>query len=260
MPELEDFQRQQLAFAAHIRDPDRYPAPDGIEDRRMAIYRELFFNNVASLLAGTFPVLHELLPPDDWHALMRDYFARHRATTPLFLEMPQEFIRYLQEERGTRKGDPPFLIELAHYEWAELAVSVLDDEPDTAQIDPDGDLLDGIPVVSPTAWPLVYAFPVHRIGPAFQPQEPGDTPTYLVVFRKPDDDVGFLQINAVTARLLELIDRDQTRTGRDVLRAIAGEMSHPKPDTVVTGGASILADMHRLGIVPGTRRDTEPAD
>ena len=45
-----DFQKKQYAFAAHIRDPENNPAPTGIEDRRMGVYRELFFNNLLNLL------------------------------------------------------------------------------------------------------------------------------------------------------------------------------------------------------------------
>ena len=66
MAEIPAFQRHQYAFAAHIRDPEHNPAPTGIEDRRMAIYRSLFFNNVSQLLAKTFPVLHQILGAEAW--------------------------------------------------------------------------------------------------------------------------------------------------------------------------------------------------
>ena len=54
MADMPDFQRKQYEFAAHIRDPDRVPAPKGIEDRRMGVYRHLFFNNLRNLLGGMF--------------------------------------------------------------------------------------------------------------------------------------------------------------------------------------------------------------
>ena len=37
MPEV-DFREVQRRFAAHLRDPERHAAPEGIEERRMAIY------------------------------------------------------------------------------------------------------------------------------------------------------------------------------------------------------------------------------
>ena len=41
MAEHRDFQDMQYAFAAHLRDPAHAPAPEGIEDRRLAVYRSL---------------------------------------------------------------------------------------------------------------------------------------------------------------------------------------------------------------------------
>ena len=58
---LPDFQKLQYAFAAHLRDPAAHPAPAGIEDRRLQIYRELFYNNVEGLLASNFPVIRRVL-------------------------------------------------------------------------------------------------------------------------------------------------------------------------------------------------------
>ena len=40
------FQETQYQFAAYIRDPEHQPIPDQLESRRMAIYRDLFFNNI----------------------------------------------------------------------------------------------------------------------------------------------------------------------------------------------------------------------
>jgi hypothetical protein len=76
---MPDFTRRQYAFAANIRNPGNSPAPDDIEDRRMQIYRELFYNNVESFISGTFPVLRRIYSDADWHALVREYFSRHKS-------------------------------------------------------------------------------------------------------------------------------------------------------------------------------------
>ncbi len=247
------FQEAQYALTAHIRDPDNVPPPDGIEERRLAIYRELFYNNTESLLAGTFPVLRRVMDDTAWHALIRDYFAHHQSHTPLFLEVPREFLRYLQDERGVRDGDAPYLLELAHYEWAELAVQILEDQPRFADDSATFDFLEGIPLVSPCAWYLCYSFPVHRIKPDFKPESAPPEATFLVVYRDRHDKVGFLQINAVTARLLEMLDNDPALTGRAALTAIAAEIQHPKPQTVIDGGQQILNNLYQHDIVIGTR-------
>lgn len=252
MPEA-DFIQQQYAFAAHIRAPDRNAAPHDIEDRRMAIYRELFYNNVEGFLSNSFPVLRRLFRDENWHRMVRDFYSRHPCHSPLFLEIPHEFLSYLEQERGEQPDDPPFLRELAHYEWVELAVSVAESAPPEG-VDERGDLLDRLPVVSPLAWPLSYRYPVHRIRPDFQPQAPGEQPTYLLVYRDADDEVGFLELNPVSARLFAMLQQGEVCSGRQALERIAGELQHPDPDAVVRGGLAILDEWRRRDIVLGTHR------
>ncbi|MFV1972732.1 MAG: DUF2063 domain-containing protein [Thiohalobacterales bacterium] len=252
--EQPEFIRRQYEFAAHIRDPEHQPAPTDIEDRRMGIYRELFFNNVESFIAGTFPVLRKIHDDASWKTLLRAYFSRHESRTPLFLEMPREFLNWLETGHGEQSGNFPFLRELAHYEWVELALSISEESLDVPGVDSNGNLLKGVPVLSPLAWHLAYSYPVHRIGPDCLPDSPGATPTFLVVYRDRTDEVGFLEINPVTKRLLELVDEDSGATGAALLDRIASEMNHPNPDTVIKGGKEILDDLHKKDIILGTRQ------
>lgn len=250
--ERPDFQQKQYAFAAHIRDPESNPRPSDVEDRRMAIYRELFYNNVQDFMAGSFPVLRKLFTDEQWHNLIRDYFSRHKAQTPLFPEMPREFLKYLENERKPADRDPPFMFELAHYEWVELALGLSDQEPDWNTINPNGDLLQERPVLSPLAWPLSYQYPVHKIGPGFQPDLPDEQPTCLLVHRDSKDAINFLELNPVTARLLQLMNEDNAMNGKEMLQHIARELNHPDPDVVIQGGLQILHDLHTRGVIPGT--------
>lgn len=248
------FLQQQLAFTAHIRDPDSAPPPAGIPPRRMAIYTELFFNNTNDQLSANFPVLRQITSDQRWQALVRDFMVHHRSATPLFTEIGLEFLEYLQHEREPRPDDWPFMLELAHYEYVELAVAISTADEDLEAYDPNGDLLAGRPLVGPTAWNLSYRWPVQMIGPEYLPGEPPAEPTHLVVYRDRQDRVHFLQINAVTQRLLALLKEDPQSTGLDVLRSIAQELGHPDPDTVIQAGAGLLADLRQRNVILGTRR------
>ena len=255
MAEAPEFQRRQFAFAAHIRDPETHPAPASIEDRRMAIYRDLFLNNLVSLLGSTFPVLRKLHTRNEWRRLVRAFMARHRAHTPYFLEVPREFLNFLEKEYEIQAEDLPFLVELAHYEWVELALSVAPDERDSDLVDRDGDLLDGVPVRSTLAWPVSYAYPVHRISPQYIPDSPGEQTTHLVVYRRPDNEVGFMELNPVTARLLEMIgDNARQVPGRALLEELASEINWRDSAALVRHGGLALAEMRDAGILLGTRR------
>lgn len=254
MTDIPDFQKKQFAFAAHIRDPEHVAAPDGIEDRRMAIYRELFFNNIRNLLANMFPVLRKLHTDDKWHRLIRLFMQRHRAETPYFLQLPQEFLDFLQNEYTLQEDDFAFLIELAHYEYIELALSISEDENDLAGVDPGGDLLRNVPVKSALAWVYAYQFPVHRICSDFIPQDPAEQPVFLAVYRRSNDKVGFLELNRITARLLELIgDNDAQQTGEALLRALAEEISYADINALIQHGAAALEEMRQLEILTGSR-------
>jgi hypothetical protein len=246
--------RLQRDFAAHIRDPDRHAPPTDVEDRRMAIYRRLFFNNISSLLAGNFPVLRGLYNDERWRRLVREFYAEHRCRTPLFPEVAKEFLRHLQERKG-REDDPTFLLELAHYEWVELALSLDTRELDEVATDPDGDLLAGQPVLSPLAWPLSYTYPVHLIGADYQPAEPPPAATHLLVYRNRQDHVKFMLLNDVTRLLLQRLQESPGLTGAEQLLGVAQDIRHPDPEQVVAAGTEVMEDLRQRDVLLGTRAD-----
>ncbi|GAA0704852.1 DNA-binding domain-containing protein [Dokdonella soli] len=242
----------QYAFAAHIRDPENSPRPADIEPRRMTVYTELFFNNIESLLAANFPVIRTLHDESAWRGLVRDFYRMHRSHTPLFTEIAREFIRHLEDRSESGAGDPPFLIELAHYEWSELALSL--DEHDIGKIahDPQGDVLTGVPLVSPLARVLAYRFPVHRIGPDFRPHEPAPQPVLLLLSRGRDDVVRFLEIDALTALLIERLQVNRNHAGLVCLDALLHELGRGDDPALRASGAAILARLRARDAIIGT--------
>ena len=246
--------RLQTSFAAHIRDPQNVDAPAGIEDRRMGIYRDLFFNNICNFLSGNFPVLRTLYKEKDWATLCRDFYRDYRCHTPLFPEIPREFLQYLQNHRQDHDADPPFMLELAHYEWVELALSLDESEPDDIEVNPDGDLLQGIPVLSPLAWPLSYLYPVHEINVDFQPQTAPDKATHLLVWRQLDYTIKFMQLNEISLLLLQKMKEEPDHSGLELLTAVTRIINHPKPAVVLDGGRTLLNELKNKQIILGTRR------
>ena len=245
------FQQLQWQFTRHIRNPEE-AAPTGVEPRRLQLYRELMYNNIEGFLSSGFPVLRSLLNDENWHRLVGDFFSRHKCKTPYFLEISQEFLRYLQEERESSEDDLPFLLELAHYEWLELAADVDSDVIPATGFNPHGDLLHGKPVLSPLVYVAAYDYPVHRIGPDFVPRQPGEHPTCLVIYRDHEDQVRFMEINTVTARLLQLLQEQPDASGADVIDQIQTELQHPDPDLVRAGGRQAMQELHTAGIILGT--------
>ncbi|MEX1667696.1 DUF2063 domain-containing protein [Zhongshania guokunii] len=242
---MKPFQQVQQSMTAFVRDPDACVGPEGIETRRLAIYRDLFFNNIEGFLSNGFPVCRSLFSDDDWHALVRDFMRRHRCESPYFLRIAEEFLSYLAEQ-GDARNDPAFLMELAHYEWVELALDIAEDElPESA---PFSDVMTASLSVSPLAWSLAYQFPVQHIGRDYQPAEPSAEPSYIVVYRNRQDQVQFLEINAVTARLLALLVDYSVLAGGTLLHKIAQELN-AEFAAIADFGRDILVQLLDLDIL-----------
>lgn len=245
---LPRFKELQLDFAAHLRDPEANPPPAGIEPRRMQIYQDLVYNNVESFLASSFPITKQILSDVLWHTLVRDFLRRHPSESPYFLDISQEFLTYL--ERAPNENLPPFMLELCHYEWVELALSVAEEDIRHDGIDPEGDLLTGRVVVSPLIWPLAYRFPVHKIGPGYQPAAAPPERTCLVVYRRGDDRVKFLEVNEVTLRLIELLRAGAT--GEEVLGALQVELAGVDSQVVHDRGVATMKRLRESEVILGT--------
>ena len=237
--------KAQFTMANFLRNPQTMPAPEGIEPRRLKIYQDLVYNNLEGFISGGFPVLRSLYADAPWHDLVSDFIDSHRCHTPYFLEISQEFLRYLTQDRESSAADPPFLAELAHYEWVELALDVSEQS-----IDSMGGLrhpLEEVVVLSPLAWLLSYHFAVHKIGQSYQPGE-ADEPTFLVVYRNRDDDVRFMELNSATARLLELLRDNTGATGSELLSRLAGELNM-SIDAVLGFGGELLTELAEQSII-----------
>lgn len=245
-----DLHQYQGDFCAYVRNPRLYPRPHGTKARRIAVYAELVFNNIEKTLASCFPVSRKVLGARRWKRLVQRFLAEHQSKSPLFRQIPEEFLRWVETVQDDTL--PPFLHPLAHYEWVELAISVSDAEPEV-DIDPQGDLLAQIPVLVPALMLLAYQWPVQLISAKFQPEQPLSEPQWLLVFRNAQDEVRFMELNPVSARLVTLL-QDLTLTGREALIQVADALHHPDQALVVSFGAEVLSELRAQGAIMGTAR------
>ena len=212
------FQQLQSQFAGHIRDPENTVyAPEGqqpIEPRRLLAYQELFFNNIDSFFSKMCPICVEVLGRERWLQILREYMIKHQSQTPLFHELGEEFLTFLQAEFEPLESDPPFLLELAHYEWVELALSVSTDEGFEESSEVQSSDVETSHVIdldlqyqlSPVAWPLAYEWPVHQISKDFQPTHKPEDVTTLLVYRHLDSNHSSAAQGPLSEQSLEVID------------------------------------------------------
>ncbi len=203
----------QQMLSRKIRVPDQETRADA----RLNCYRELCFHNLESFLANTFPICKKILGISLWTAQIDDFFAGTALKTPYFSEIPEYFIDYLNSAEDLLQKFP-FFLELAHYEWVEMALTLsqeelpppIDGEPTTTPL-----------ALSPLAWPLIYQFPVHQINRNFTPTKPLSEPVCLLVYRDRNDRTHFDVISLMTYRLLVWLEQNPAKTLDQTLAAIA---------------------------------------
>lgn len=242
-------QKWQEQFAARIRAPELAIQPSWVNPERMAIYEELFFNNVESFVRSGFPVLHSLFDEARWLRLIRAFIRDHCCTTPYFIKLGEEFITWLNTAYQAEDNDPLFLIELAHYEWVELALTLADF---TA--------CDHLPAKtvywSPLALPLAYQWPVQNLGPHHRPEIAPEQPTCLLVWRDAEEQVRFMQLTPFTyhlaCRLREVSERGQIPRLPALLSELAEQSAITADEAYFQQVHTLLEDWLRQDVLLGT--------
>jgi len=219
---MQSFQKIQCAFNEYLRAPAINSEIAETIDRRQSIYRDLVYKNIDRIIAETFPITRNIIADEDWQTMIRDFIAIHRAKTPYFLEICQEFLDYLFNERKPLASDYSFMCELAHFEWAQLALNV-------ANVDFPAEKN----VLTPTAtstWkasPLVmglsYSYAVHMIDECYLPAE--RQPTHLLVYRNRSDQVNVLATDPLGLRLVQLLQEHEGINCEQIRRHLSSELA-----------------------------------
>lgn len=246
------FQQLQRQLAAHIRDPEHNPAPEGVEDARLKVYKRLFFNNIVGFTSSAFPALSELLGEERWEVMNRAFYSQYRCHSPYFNEISAEFLKFLSDyDDGSDEGS--FVYDLAHFERMKAELSVSCERADAQGLAPDGDLLDNIPVLSPLTRLGVYRWPVHKAAEDGRfPDAP--EPTRLLVWRIPDSNrTRCMTCNEVGAALVESL-RERDDSGAAHIRAALEHAGCAVNDAAVAGGRAMLEDLREKEIIVGVRR------
>ena len=236
----ESWQTFQADFGRYLRDPKHEQLPENIIPRRAKVYEELLFNNIRGFINTCFPISKQLLGTVAWTELTRSFFKDWRCHSPRFNDIPKEFLDYLVSDISP-EIDTPWLIQLAHYEWVELAVDTFDESGVESK-------KQGISV-NPSLHNLIYDWPVHQISPDFLPTEP--KPTFLLVFRNYKDKVSFTEINAATSALVNVFEQGYT-IADDALIELSSLMRTPFNDGFKAFGLDMINQLIRQEVLVRT--------
>jgi hypothetical protein len=222
---MASLQELQLDFSRMIRTRGDAPEFSDIDARRLKVYKDLFYNNIESLLRQNFPVMVRILGDEHWHELIDKFWQRHRCQTPYFSKIGEEFIRWLLHQNTKIQAEYPFLSELAHYELMEVVIS-------TADIQIPAELTAGSEqlrkettlVINPVSELLHYHYPVFRVSPEYLPRTAAADPCHILIYRKRDHQVKFIQLSPASVILIEML-KTQARSLSDLVAATEHSMN-----------------------------------
>ncbi|WOT06976.1 HvfC family RiPP maturation protein [Shewanella youngdeokensis] len=246
------FIQSQQTFMDYIKDPSN-PMPEGIEPRRMKVYRDLFFNNINGFVSNAFPVLKSLYAEQEWLQRVQQFFVGHDCSSPIFIEIAQEFLLFLQTEYEATEIDPPFMLELAHYEWLELVVAVAQDDINQHQIDMENTSTDALSnfslCVSATAQIAQYTYDVQHISNEYRPVEPTEHPQFFCIYADHQHEVSFLQLNALTAQVLAYMSQFESVQFATLIDWLTETFSNIEPTALRQGCLDLLVELSKKGII-----------
>jgi len=238
---MPDFAHIQKMFTDRIRNQTAQSI-DNIEDRRLAVYRELFFNNLESFIAGTFPVLKECLVENTWQDLIRIFFIKHACETPYFLEISEEFLHFIETDTQASAMLPEYGYSLAHWEWMELFadayVETSNDEVLRIEfIESQSSVLTSIEC----AWLQAYEYPVHKISADVEINKEA---AFLLVYRNSQDEVKFIELNPLSYLLFEAIKQNQSCTVEEIVSSLAVQQGL-SIEQLLSGAIAIIEDWNQ---------------
>jgi hypothetical protein len=248
--DIPSFQKYQQAFTAHVRDPLNQSRPNNVSPRGMNVYKDIVFNNLFDSVSACFPVAQKVIGKRAWLKLVRGFFRDHSSTTPIFRKIPEEFLSYLEDVSSlVPESIPPFLTSLCHYEWVELLVATTRGDVDARAINPTGDLRKNVPSFAIAIQLLNYEYAVQKISPGNIPKE--KTNTQLLVYRNADFAVKFIELNAITYRLIEILKQEKINC-EQALTLLASEMNQGQTENIIQFGLEILEDLRNQDVILGT--------
>jgi len=252
-----EFQSYQHQFVDYLRNPQKNETLPESLPKTSSIYAKLLYSKIEGSLDNCFPISCQLLGVKLWKQLIQKFIRDHRCKTPLYREIPDEFIDYVMIEKPPEEM-PKFIIELMHYEWMELALETENPIKSDHVIPSRGDLLSAVPALNPVLHLLYYHYPVQNIT-ASDPYwknwntrlKPYSQETIILAgLRDKDYKVQFIELNTVTARLIEML-QEGFSTGEQALLELAAELHYGDHETILPFGRDILQQLEQQQIITG---------
>ncbi len=194
--------KTQSAFANAIRQEKAFKSklsrPEALEQ-----YRRMVFHVAEDAINAAYPLTKNLLDEREWKALVKDFYRSGAMESPQIWRMPETLVAFVEKNYVQLQRKYPFLLELMHFEWAEIVVYMMPDKK--VELPLNGNVENGYIVLNPEMELLHFHFPVH-LKPASKISVNDRSNFFVSLHRHADSGkVLFTNLSPLTAQMIALL-------------------------------------------------------
>ncbi|HKQ69426.1 MAG TPA: putative DNA-binding domain-containing protein [Polyangiaceae bacterium] len=224
----------------------------GGDVKRWQAYRRMVRSRFYQTIDHGFERLASALGEERFHQLVDAFLATEPPRSPYLRDLPREFLRFFEARWPSLRGEitlPPYALDLARYEWAELETAYSFEEVRAAEVGPLA--MDAVAVLSPAHRLLELSYAVHTLGVAGD-DAVAERPTWLCLYRDPaSHEVTTLDVTKVAWRMLVDIGRAEIPL-TDIVRDAAKGEGVEVDVAFVEALSTLLADLVERGVILGS--------
>ncbi|GCD79848.1 HvfC/BufC N-terminal domain-containing protein [Schleiferia thermophila] len=202
----EKTKRQQSLLAQFTRTGDQTIIThlDGIKVQGIRYYRELIFNIIYDGISNAYPITTNFLSERVMMNLTHQFFSHFKCQTPQVWAMPKEFMDYIIQNQTKLCLKYPFLSDLLLFEWAEIEMFMMPDQP-FPNFSEKGNIATDKVVLNPEIQVLYFQYPVHILHPRkIKKKHKGEY--FLLAYRHPESkQVIFTELNRFAYLIIEAL-------------------------------------------------------
>ncbi len=201
MPLTKETYKIQSELASYCRT-DVMPELPGVTDGRLQHYRRLVYAVIEDTFEGAFPITRSFVNQQEWIDLVTGFFKKHACQTPSVWRLPYELYEYVSATELKLKVNYPFLTDLLYFEWLEIEVHTMPDQP-APNFKEEGNWLKDFLVFNPEFKLIQVNYPVHLFKPNELIENARKGDYFVLIFREPETGkVQFFDLSAFFGYLL----------------------------------------------------------
>lgn len=163
----------------------------------------MVFHVAEEAINAAYPLTKNLLAEREWTVVVKDFYRSGAMESPQLWRMPEALIAFVDKNYAQLQRKYPFLLELMHFEWAEIAVYMMPDNK--VEMPLNGDVENDHIVINPEMELLHFHFPVY-LKPAGTISINDRSNFFVSLHRHPESGkVLFTNLSPLTAQMIALL-------------------------------------------------------